>query len=84
MSDYSLNMIIESKMSAEEFTGLAKKYRLNYSDVSTLLFARTGAVIKPQSLRTHVERHGAFSAPLTAALRLLFGQLENERQEIQA
>lgn len=63
-------------MSAEEFKGNLKKYRLNYSDVSSLIFMKTGALIKPQSIRTHVERHGAFSGAMTAAFRFLFRTLD--------
>lgn len=72
---------MESKMTVEEFNGSAKKHRLNYSDVCTLVFLKTGAVIKPQSLRTHLERHGALSGPLTAALRLLFKTLDAEHEQ---
>jgi hypothetical protein len=69
-------MMIEAKMSAEEFNGLLKRYRLNYADVSSLIYMKTGAVIDPKHVRTQLERYGFLSGTMTAVFRLLFKLLD--------
>ena len=72
---------METRMSIAEYQGLLRKYRLNNSDVSSLILMKTGAIISPQAIRSMTERGQVFSATMTAVLRLLFRMLDDVHEK---
>jgi hypothetical protein len=71
-------MLMQSKMSEEEFRGALKKFGLTPAEACNLLWMKTRAVVNANTVNLHVERYGAMSGAYTAAFRLLFKELERD------
>jgi hypothetical protein len=75
-------MLMTAKMTTEEFRGQMSRYGLNQvTQVCHVLFMKTGVVIDPRHIRLNMERKEQFSAPLSAAFRLLFKDLERQHEQ---
>lgn len=70
-------------MTQEEFKGLLKRYGFTgTSAICHVLLMKTGVVLRPQSVNTHLERYGRLSPSLTATFRLLSRELERCHEQI--
>lgn len=69
-----------SKMTREEFNGNLKKFGITAAEACNLLWMKTRAVVKAETIMLHVDRYGAMSAAYTAAFRLLFRDLERDHE----
>lgn len=78
--EYS-RMMMTDKMSNEEFEGQLKRFGISgKSALCHVIYLKTGVIITPGSVQTHLERHGRLSAALTAMLRLLFREMERSHE----
>ena len=71
---------MQAKMSLEEFNGNLEKFGITPAEACNLLWLKTRAVIKSETVKQHVERYGAMSAAYTAAFRFLFKELERDHE----
>lgn len=70
------------QMTKEELQGQIKRFGLSgVSSVCHVLLLKSGAVLRPQSVTTHLDRYGHLSPTMTAAFRLLFRELERQHEQ---
>jgi hypothetical protein len=75
-------MFMTDKMAKEEFEGQLKRFGCSgISAICQMMHLKTGALVMPQTVRTHLDRYGHLSTALTAALRLLFRELERNHEQ---
>ncbi len=75
-------MVMQAKMSEEEYRGSLKKFGLGTSEAAQLIWIKTGSVIRPQVTETHLNRYGSLSHAYTAVYRFLFREMEREHGQI--
>jgi hypothetical protein len=74
-------MFMSERMSKEEFEGNLKKFGLSgISSACHIVLMKTGAVLRPDSVRSHLERQQYLSPAYTAIFRMIFKELEKRHE----
>lgn len=75
-------MFMDSKVSKEEWEGYLKRHGFGISEACNAVLLKTAVVIRPQSVRTHLERYGHLSPAYSAVFRFLFAELQRSHGQI--
>lgn len=71
-----------TQMTDDEFKGQMKRFGfIGVSPLCHVLYLKTGVILRPQTVSTHLERYGHLSCVMTAAFRLLFRELERQHEQ---